>query len=90
MRIRLGYDIQFDIHGTTPIVALLHVHPSRERDLVEPDILQVSPDVETSQYIDSYGNRCTRFVAPPGSLRLLNSTLIEDSGLPGRDRPTCP
>src|SRR5208283_1369340 len=32
-------------------------------------------------YIDSFDNRCTRFVAPKGQLRLSSSTLIRDSGL---------
>ena len=38
-------------------------------------------------FIDSFGNRCTRFVAQQGPLRLSNSTLIYDSGLPDRLSP---
>ena len=82
MLIRLGYDIQFDIYSEVPMVALLNVHPSRIHDLLEPDELHIEPDIPVSNYIDSYGNRCSRFVAPPGILRLSNSTLIDDSGLP--------
>ena len=82
MLIRLGYDIQFDIYTEVPMVALLNVHPSRIHDLLEPDELHIEPDIPVSNYIDSYGNRCSRFVAPPGILRLSNSTLIDDSGLP--------
>jgi transglutaminase-like putative cysteine protease len=82
MLIRLGYDIQFDIPATTSMVALLHVHPSREPDLLEPDVLQLDPAIEATEYIDGFGNRCTRFVAQPGHIRLSNSTLIADSGLP--------
>jgi transglutaminase-like putative cysteine protease len=80
MLIRLGYDIQFDIPAEVAIVALLNVHPSRVQDLVEPDELHIEPDIPVTSYIDSFGNRCTRFVAPPGPLRLSNSTLISDSG----------
>ena len=29
-----------------------------------------------------FGNRCGRFVAPPGRLRLRNDAIVEDSGLP--------
>jgi transglutaminase-like putative cysteine protease len=79
--IRLGYDIQFDIPAPVAMVALLNVHPSRSRDLLEPDELQTEPRVEITHYIDSFGNRCARFVAPQGQLRLFNSTLIRDSGL---------
>jgi transglutaminase-like putative cysteine protease len=64
------------------MVALLNVHPSRTSDLLEPDELRIEPNVEVSHYIDSFGNRCARFVAPPGPLRLSNSTLIQDSGDP--------
>jgi transglutaminase-like putative cysteine protease len=32
-------------------------------------------------FLDSFGNRCTRFVAQKGALRLSNSTLVYDSGL---------
>ncbi len=38
-------------------------------------------------YHDSFGNICTRFVAPAGQLRLYNSTLIEDSGEPDLVNP---
>ena len=82
MLIRLGYDIQFDVPAITPMVALLHVHPSREPDLLKPDVMQIDPAIEATEYIDGFGNRCTRFVAQPGRIRLFNSTLIADSGLP--------
>ena len=82
MLIRLAYDIQFDIPATVAMVALLNVHPSRVHDLMEPDELQTEPRLEVAHYIDSFGNRCARFVAPPGQLRLSNSTLLRDSGEP--------
>jgi transglutaminase-like putative cysteine protease len=76
MLIRLGYDIQFQLPSEVAVVALLNVHPSRSKDLLEPDELQTEPRIPTNSYIDSFGNRCVRFVAPPGWLRLSNSTLI--------------
>ena len=56
------------------------MHPSREPDLREPDELHIEPQVRTDQYVDQFGNQCTRFLAPQGRLRLWNSTLIQDSG----------
>jgi transglutaminase-like putative cysteine protease len=85
MLIRLGYDIQFDVPAPLAYVAQLRVHSSRTADLREPDQLVVESNgqpVATHEYSDSYGNICTRFLAPAGQLRLSNSTLIEDSGLP--------
>jgi len=82
MLIRLGYDIQFEVPIDVPFVALLNVHPSRVQDLHEPDELTVEPSTQISRYVDLFGNRCTRFLARKGPLRLYNSTLIEDSGEP--------
>ena len=82
MLIRLAYDIQFQIPAPVAMVALLNVHPSRVPDLLEPDELQTEPGLEVSNYIDSFGNRCSRFVAPPGPLRLTSSTLIRVSDSP--------
>lgn len=82
MLIRLGYDIRFEIPAPVAMVAVLHVHPSRVQDLREPDYLTIEPAVKTASYVDSYGNRCTRFLAPAGLLRLSSTTLIEDSGAP--------
>jgi len=89
MLIRLGYDIQFDIPAPLAFVAQLRVHPSRHADLREPDLVRVesgnghdSAILASHEYSDTYGNICTRFLAPAGHLRLWNSTLIDDSGLP--------
>jgi transglutaminase-like putative cysteine protease len=82
MLIRLGYDIQFEIPAAVPMVAMLNVHPSRVHDLIEPDELLTEPKLEVSNYVDGYGNRCARFVAPQGNLRLSSSALIRDSGEP--------
>ena len=82
MLIRLAYDIQFHIQAPVAMVALLNVHPSRVPDLLEPDELRTEPGLDVANYIDTFGNRCSRFVAPPGFLRLSNSTLIRASDDP--------
>lgn len=82
MLIRIGYDIQFDLPERVPMVAMLHVHPSRAGDLREPDTLHTEPVIPIELYMDSFGNVCSRFVAPAGMVRLYNNTLIEDSGNP--------
>ena len=82
MLIRLGYDIQFEIPAPVAIVALVHVFPTRVPDLQEPDVLHLEPDVPVREFVDVFGNRCSRFLAPKGRIRLSTSTLIKDSGLP--------
>ena len=81
MLIRLGYDIRFEIPSPVAMVALLNVHPVRQADLRKPDRLRVDPAINIETYEDSFGNVCSRFLAPAGLLRLSNATLIEDSGL---------
>ncbi len=90
MLIRLGYDISFDISLEVPIVALLNVYPTRVPDLREPDLLRVEPEVEIDTYTDVFGNQCCRFVAPPGTIRLYNSTLIEDAAKGDEQNPDAP
>jgi transglutaminase-like putative cysteine protease len=87
MILRLGCDIQFEIPSPVAMVALLNVHPSRVADLRAPDELCVEPAAQVESFIDGFGNRCTRFVAQKGALRLSNSTLIYDSGLADRVSP---
>ena len=86
MLIRLGYDLRFQNSANIPFIAMLNVHPSRQKDLREPDLLLTDPQVPLEQYIDSFGNVCTRFTAPQGDVRLYSSSLIEDSGVPD---PVC-
>src|ERR1700733_14107059 len=82
MQIRLGYSIELETSRPMAVVAVLNVHPSRVKDLLEPDVMQVLPEVPSEAFTDIFGNRCVRFDAPQGTLRLSNSTLIEDSGEP--------
>jgi transglutaminase-like putative cysteine protease len=87
MLIRLGYEIGFDLPAPTPMLLLLHVHPSRGATLRSPDQVRVEPPVPVEEFTDPFGNRCGRIAAPAGPLRLWNDTLVEDSGRPD---PVCP
>jgi transglutaminase-like putative cysteine protease len=64
------------------MVVQLNVHYSRVSDLVRPDHLVVNPSVPLSGYRDSFGNWCTRLVAPQGTLRLSSDAVLKDSGQP--------
>jgi transglutaminase-like putative cysteine protease len=81
MLLRLGYDMQFDIPEPVACVAQLRVHASRASGLREPDHVKVEPEIATEEYTDSFGNHCTKFLAPAGTLRLRNDFLFEDPGL---------
>ena len=82
MKIRIGYDLMFDCPQPLPMIVVLNVHYSRASDLVHPDYLLTVPPVPVSSYRDSFGNWCSRLVAPAGGIRLTTDALILDSGLP--------
>lgn len=82
MLIRVGYDIRFDLIEPAAMVAMLNVHPSRRHDLREPDVTTLEPALARDEYVDSFGNLCTRFVAPPGTVQLTGTSLMSDSGEP--------
>ena len=60
----------------------LNVHFTRVSDLVGRDDLLFDPPVPVSGYRDSFGNWCTRIVAPAGRLRISADATVRDSGLP--------
>jgi transglutaminase-like putative cysteine protease len=64
------------------MLLMLYVHPERMRDLRSRELLITEPAVEQENFTDSFGNRCTKIVAPPGLIRLTCDTVIEDNGLP--------
>ncbi len=78
MHIRIGYELVYACVQPTPMILTLHVHSSRVSDLVSPDHLLVTPVVPVTAYHDSYGNWCSRLVAPPGEIRFTTDTLLRD------------
>jgi transglutaminase-like putative cysteine protease len=88
MLLRLGYDMLFEIPEPVACVAQLRVHSSRASGLRGPDPVEVEPEISLEQYFDSFGNACTRFLAPAGTLRMKSDFLFEDSGLPDPVNPS--
>jgi transglutaminase-like putative cysteine protease len=73
------------------MVLMLHTRPELRPTLLQPDDLQVTPpDVPTHSYIDSFGNRCVRLVAPEGTVRFQTDARIEDDGQPDPVVATAP
>ena len=82
MRIYLGCKLSFDFPQPTPMILTLNVHFSRVSDLERPDYLITAPSVPITGYRDSFGNWCSRLVAPAGRFTLGTDAIIRDSGLP--------
>jgi transglutaminase-like putative cysteine protease len=87
VQIRAGYDIAFQCYQQTPMTLMLSIHPSRIHDLRSPHLIQFSPSIEPREFQDSFGNICTRIVAPPGLLEIKNDFVIADSGVPDAIAP---
>ncbi len=81
MLIRFGYEILFDLPAPTPMVLLLSPHPCVDYRLSYPETIQSEPDLPLHEFIDEFGNRATRLVAPAGQLRLFYNAVAQDSGL---------
>ena len=80
MRIRAGYEIRSETDLPTPMLAMLSIHPSRNKDLVTAHRIVASPDVPMYDYVDAFGNVCTRLTVPEGGLTLTCDFTLEDSG----------
>src|SRR5687767_15290181 len=81
MQIRVGYELVYRCPQPTPMIVTLNVHYSRVSDIVAPDHMRVSPSVPMTGYRDSFGNWCTRLVAPEGVIRLTSDAVVTDSGI---------
>jgi transglutaminase-like putative cysteine protease len=95
VQIKSEFDIQFHLLQPTPMVALLHVHPSTEPLLVSKDLLKVehigpakdsgvesARELPIEEYLDVFGNRCSRFVAPAGAIRLSGGNIVSVTDQP--------
>jgi hypothetical protein len=59
MIIQAGYAISFQCPAATPMLLQLSVHPSRETDLLSPDVVRSTPSLPMRSYCDLFGNRVT-------------------------------
>lgn len=88
MLIRAGYDIAFTADQAVPMLAMLSIHPSRNRDLRSAQRIFTQPDVAAYDYVDGFGNICTRLTMPPTGITISCGFVIEDSFLPDVSAPT--
>ena len=82
MQIRVGYELLYDFPQPTPMMLMLNIHFTRVSDIVVPDHLVTSPATPITAYRDTFGNWCTRLVAPKGEIRLSADAVVNDGGEP--------
>ena len=90
MLIRNEFTIEFNMPQSTAMIGLLRLHPSLDSRVRFPEMLKVehlgggseAAEVMVEEYIDSFGNRCSRFLAPPGHVRLSGESLVTTDPFP--------
>jgi transglutaminase-like putative cysteine protease len=82
MKLRVGYELQYQFPRPTPVIMLLNIHSSRVLDLERPDDILIEPPVPISGYRDGFGNWCSRILAPAGAMSISTDTILRDAGLP--------
>ncbi|MGO8672659.1 MAG: transglutaminase-like domain-containing protein [Capsulimonadaceae bacterium] len=87
MYVRIGYDLEFHLPAATPMLLMLYTHPDVDPCLVQQDYVRTEPELPIHTFIDGFGNRCGRILAPPGDLRIWNDMIVRDSGLPDVTNP---
>ena len=90
MRIQTGFEIIYDCPAPVPMLLMLSVHPTRRHDLETPDWLRTDPMLDVRQYLDTWGNICSRILAPAGRLVLSADFIIADDGKPDVISPFAP
>ena len=82
MVIKGGFNLAFDCTAPTPMILAVHIRPEETVHLVEPEIFTLFPAIDYSDYTDSFGNRCTKLVAPPGRLSIWSRFTMGHDGSP--------
>lgn len=82
MKLRVGYELQYEFPQPTPVFLMLNVHFTRVSDLAMPDHIIISPSIPISGYRDGFGNWCSRILAPTGPLLISADVVVRDTGQP--------
>ncbi|MDB5420077.1 MAG: transglutaminase [Brevundimonas sp.] len=82
MDIRCGYRIGYSCPEPVAMVLMLSLRQERLADLVTRQFMMTTPAVPLRDYIDDFGNVCTRLVAPAGNITFSADFIVRDSGLP--------
>lgn len=87
LTMRLGFDMHFDFPAPTPLVLMLNVHPEVMHRLEAAERIDITstasdgivtrPFVES--FLDGFGNRCARLLAPAGLLKVQHEATYHDT-----------
>ena len=55
MKLRVGYELEYEFPQPTPVIFMLNIHFTRVSNLETPDHAVISPSIPISGYRDSFG-----------------------------------
>jgi transglutaminase-like putative cysteine protease len=80
MFIRLGYELTFEMPQPSAMLVMLYLHPGKAPALQRPERILVEPETPVEDFVDWFGNRVARILAPAGQVRIRYDNVVEDSG----------
>lgn len=87
MLIRFGFVIEIESPEPVPMISALSTHSELAGRLIGEDRVRADRDIPINEYVDRFGNRMTRLVAPAGHLKLWSDCVIELDGEPDAFEP---
>lgn len=88
MLIRFGFEIEIECAAPVPMILALSTHSGVEGRLIGEDFVRLPPRCDGRTYVDRFGNRITRIVAPGGLTRLWSDCVIDLEGSPDVQAPS--
>lgn len=85
LALQIGYKMRFNIAGPLPtaMVFMLHVHPEVQGQLEKPECFCIEPaGIPVEIFIDPFGNRCARVIAPAGELHVTYDNVFQTTRAP--------
>ncbi len=87
MLIRFGFEIEIECAAEVPMILALSTHSTLAARLIGEDRVRCDPDIGAREYLDGFGNRITRIVAPTGQLKLWSDCVAEIDAEPDTLEP---
>lgn len=87
MLIRFGYEIDIECMVPVPMVLALSTHSELRGRLIGLDFVRAPGESSPWTYVDRFGNRITRILAPAGSTRLWSDCVVDIDGSPDPRTP---
>ena len=88
MLIRIGFEINISCDLPVPMLLALSVHSDFKGRFIGEDRVRNSNASQLREYVDSFGNRITRVIAPFGQSTFWSDCIVEVDGRPDEAYPT--